>query len=119
MFDKLKGSFETYSQSSDKHKDETLHNVSVKMGPSMLAKSIIEILKKLKYKRINYNETYFEIFTSKAGYEITVHLIPSTGGSTIIETSVFAPNHRGKTRKALRYLMHTFKEEFKVYLSHE
>ena len=119
MFDKIKGLFETYSQSSNKHKDKTLHNVSVKMGPSMLAKSIIEILKKLKYKKITYNEVYNEIFTYKAGYEITVHLIASTGGATMIEVAVFSPEHRGKTRKALRYLLHTFKEEYKAYLSHE
>lgn len=119
MFNKIKGLFETYSQSSSKQKDETLRNVTVKMGPSMLAKSIIEILKKLKYKKITYNEVYNEIFTYKAGYEVTVHLIASSGGSTIIEVAVFAPEHRGKTRKALRYLLHTFKEEFKSYLSHE
>lgn len=119
MFDKIKAMFETYSQSSSIHKDPTLRSLNIKMGESILADKIIDILKELKYKEIRYNNIYNEIFTKKAGYEVTIHLLASSGGSTTIEVSVFAPEHRGKTRKALRFLLNRFKEEFKSYISHE
>ena len=119
MFDKIKALFETYSQSSSIHKDPTLRSLNVKMGGSVLADKIIEILKSLKYKEIRYNNIYNEIFTKKAGYEVTIHLLAASGGATSIEVAVFSPENRGKTRKALRFLLNKFKEEFKSYLSHE
>ena len=119
MFDKIKGAFETYSQSSNLHKDPTLRSLTVKMGPTVLADEIIESLKKLKYKEIRYNDIYNEIFTSKAGYEVTIHLLSGGSGATTIEISVFSPANRGKTRKALRFLLNYFKEQFKVFVSHE
>ena len=48
MFDKIKGLFEIFSQSSIKHKDKTLRSITVKMGASYLANKIIDILKSLK-----------------------------------------------------------------------
>ena len=112
MFDKIKEKFETYSSSSNPtYKDNTLRPVYFKMGASYLADRIIEILKKLKYKEILYNDSFNEIFTSKAGYEVTISLIAAESGSTMLNVAIFAPTHRGKTRKALRFLLHTFKEE--------
>ena len=119
MFDKIKGWFETFSQSSVKHKDKTLRSITVKMGTSYLANKIIDILKSLKYKTIKYNEHYQEIFTSKAGFEVTVHLVNSNNGATLIEVDVFSPDNRGKTRKALRFLLNKFKEELKSSVVYE
>lgn len=119
MFDKIKEAFETFSQSSNIHQDPTLRSFDVKMGPAMLANKIIDVLKSLKYKTIRYNDVFNEIFTSKAGFEVTIHLLASTNGATTIEVSVFSSEHRGKTRKALRYLLHRFKEEFSGMLAHE
>ena len=119
MFEKIKGLFEIFSQSSLKHKDKTLRTVTVKMGASYLASKIIDILKSLKYKTIKYNEHYQEIFTSKAGFEVTNHLVNSNNGSTLIDVDVYSPNNRGKTRKALRFLLNKFKEEFKQSVVYE
>ena len=119
MFDKIKEMFENYSQSSNIHMDPTLRSIDVKMGPAMLANRIIDILKSLKYKTIRYNDIFNEIFTSKAGFEVTIHLLASTNGATTIEVSVFSKEYRGKTRKALRFLLHKFKEEFNGILAHE
>ena len=119
MFDKLKGFFEIYSQSKSNHKDPTLRTFDIKMGASYAAKQIIEVLKDLKYKTITYNDTYNEIFTKKAGFEVTINLIASAGGSTTISVSVYSPNNRGKTRKALRFLLNKFKETFKPYVTYE
>ena len=119
MFEKIKEAFETYSQSSNLHKDPTLRSIHVKMGPSYLANEIIELLKGLKYKEIRYNDIYNEIFTSKAGFEVTIHLLSGGSGSTTIEVSVFSPANKGKTRRALRFLLNHFKESFKTYISHE
>lgn len=119
MFSKIKEVFETYSQSTSIHPDPTLRSINVKMGPSLLANEIINILKSLKYKTIRYNDVFNEIFTSKAGYEVTIHLLASSNGSSTIEVSIFSPTHRGKTRKALRFLLNKFKEEFQNYLDHE
>ena len=119
MFDKLKGLFETYSQSKSNHKDPTLRTFDIKMGAGYAANTIIEILKELKYKTIRYNDVYNEIFTSKAGYEVTVNLIASQGGSTTVSVSVYSPVNRGRTRKALRFLLNKFKETFKPYITYE
>ncbi len=119
MFSKIKEVFETYSQSTTIHPDPTLRSINVKMGPSVLANQVIDILKSLKYKTIRYNDTFNEIFTSKAGFEVTIHFLASSNGSTTIEVSVFSPENRGKTRKALRFLLNKFKEEFSTYLEHE
>ena len=48
MFDKIKGLFEIFSQSSLKHKDKTLRTITVKMGASYLANKIIDIFKIIK-----------------------------------------------------------------------
>ena len=93
MFSKIKEAFETYSQSSVLHLDPTLRSFDVKLGQAMLADKIIDILKSLKYKTIRYNEVFHEIFTSKAGFEVTIHLIQSRNGSTTIEASVFSPSN--------------------------
>ena len=119
MFDKIREAFETFSQSSNINPDPTLRSIDVKMGPAMLANKIIDILKSLKYKTIRYNDIFNEIFTSKAGFEVTIHLLAGNNGATTIEVSVFSSEHRGKTRKALRYLLHRFKEEFGGMLAHE
>lgn len=119
MFDKIKEAFETYSQSSVTHTDPTLRSFDVKIGQAVLANRIIDILKSLKYKTIRYNEVFHELFTSKAGFEVTIHLLQSRNGSTTIEVSVFSPTNRGKTRKALRFLLHKFKEEFNGLLAHD
>lgn len=119
MFDKIKGWFEIFSQSSLKHKDKTLRSVIVKMGSSYLANKIIDILKSLKYKTIKYNEHYQEIFTSKAGFEVTIHLVNTNNGGTQIDVDIYAPYNRGKTRKALRFLLNKFKEEFKQSVVYE
>lgn len=111
MFDKIKGAFETYSASSIRHKDATLRTIEVKMDPHFAAERIIDLLKKLKYKTIRYNDVYNEIFTSKAGYEITIHCLAGTNGGSSIDVAVFGPEHRGKTRKALRYLLNAIKEK--------
>ena len=119
MFDKINGAFETYSQSSNLHKDPTLRSIHVKMGPNILANEIIDGLKALKYKEIRYNDIYNEIFTTKAGYEVTIHLLSGGSGTTTIEIAVFSPANRGKTRKALRFLLNYYKEKFKTFASHE
>ena len=119
MFDKIKGAFEIYSQSRSNHKDPTLRTFDIKMGASYAANSIIEVLKDLKYKEIRYNDTYNEIFTQKAGFEVTVNLIASQGGATTVSVSVYSPSNRGKTRKALRFLLAKFKETFKPYITYE
>ena len=75
MFNKIKEAFETYSQSSVIHPDPTLRSFDVKMGQAVLANRIIDILKSLKYKTIRYNEVFHELFTSKAGFEVTIHLL--------------------------------------------
>ena len=72
MFEKIKGLFEIFSQSSLKHKDKTLRTVTVKMGASYLASKIIDILKSLKYKTIKYNEHYQEIFTRIKIFKISL-----------------------------------------------
>lgn len=118
MFERIKEAFETYSQSSPFHTDATLRTLNVKINATVLADKIIEILKELKYKTIRYNETFNEIFTTKAGFEVTINLIGS-GGVTSIDVAIFSPSNRGKTRKALRFLLNKFKEEFDTYLSHE
>ncbi len=110
MFDKLKGTFEIYSHSSLHAKDETLRSIEVKIGPERAMNGIIKLLTDLNYKKISYNDIYNEIFTSKAGYEVTIRAIPSGQGMTTIDVEVYGPNHRGKTRKALRYLLHAIKE---------
>ena len=109
MFDKIKGAFETCSQSSMMQKDVTLRPVTVKMGATRAEESVIEILKDLKYKEINYNDTFHEIFTFKAGYEVTISFL-NADGSTIINVMVYNANKRGKTRKALRYLLNIINE---------
>ena len=119
MFDKIKEAFETFSSSSNIHKDPTLRSIDVKMGQSLLCEKIIEILKELKYKTIRYNDIFYEIFTSKAGFEVTIQVLQGNQGASTIEVSVFSMQHRGKTRKALRFLLHKFKEEFKSYLAYE
>ena len=119
MFGRIKEAFETYSQSSSIHPDPTLRSFDVKIGQAFLATKIIDVLKSLKYKTIRYNDVFHEIFTSKAGFEVTIHLIQAKNGGTTIEVSVFSPKNRGKTRKALRFLLHRFKEEFKSNLAHE
>ena len=111
MFDKLKGAFETYSHSSLHAKDETLRSVEAKIGPERAMQGVIKILTELNYRKISYNDIYNEIFTSKAGYEVTIRAIASGQGMTTIDVEVYAPNHRGKTRKALRFLLHTIKEK--------
>ena len=40
------------------------------------------------YCKIRYNDIYNEIFTSKAGYEVTIHLLSGGSGATTIEISV-------------------------------
>lgn len=119
MFDKIKAIFETYSRSSDFHSDKTLRTIYVKKSSKMVANDIIEILKSLKYKEIVYNDTFNELFTSKAGFEVTIHLALGNNGTTGIEVAVFSPQNRGKTRKALRFLLNKFSTEFSNYLVHE
>ena len=118
MFEKLKEAFECYSQSYPTHPDPTLRSIEVKMGNDMLAKQIIEILKSLKYKTIRYDDVFYEIFTSKANFEVTVSFTASKGGSRI-DVSVYSPQNKGKTRKALRFLLHKFKEVLAADISHE
>lgn len=119
MFERIKEAFETYSQSSPLNPDSTLRTVNVKMDPTILAEKVIEILKSLKYKTIRYNDVFNEIFTSKAGFEVTINFLGSTTGITSIDVSIFSPSNRGKTRKALRFLLNKFKEELNQYLSYE
>lgn len=119
MFDKIKEAFESYSQSSHIHKDPTLRSIDVKMGQVVLCDKIIAVLKDLKYKTIRYNDIFYEIFTSKAGFEVTIQVLQGSHGSSTIEVSVFSPQNRGKTRKALRFLLHKFKEVFSPYLANE
>ena len=118
MFERFKEWREGYSQSSRYHKDETLRPLYVKMGRKYLTDAIVNILKDLKYKEIVVND-YNEIFTQKAGYEVTITLIAGQSSSTTIMVGVFSPKNRGKTRKALRFLLYRFKEELKPYLSDE
>lgn len=119
MFGKIKELFETYSESSSIHPDPTLRSLNVNMGITNLTNSIIDILLALKYKTIRYNETFNEIYTKKDDFEVTIHFVGATIGSTTINVSVFSKIHRGKTRKALRFLLNKFKEEFSSYLAHE
>ena len=119
MFERLKEWREMYSQSYPTHKDPTLRTIYVKMGQAYLANKIIDILKDLRYKSIVYNDTFYEIFTSKAGYEVTVTLTAGTSGSVSLNVSVYSPSNRGKTRKALRFLLNKFNEELKGYTTNE
>ncbi len=118
MFEKIKEAFEAFSQSYETNPDPTLRSVEVRMGFEMLSQKIIDILKSLKYKTIRYDDTFYEIFTKKAGYEVTISLTAAKSG-TRIDISVYSPQNRGKTRKALRFLLHKMKEEFEADIVHE
>lgn len=119
MFERIKEMFESYSQSSQVHKDPTLRSIAVNKSPTYLANDIINILKSLKYKKITYNDVFNEIFTSKAGYEVTINLLSGSNGQTIINAAVYSKENKGKTRKALRFLLNKFKEELNTYIVHE
>ncbi len=108
MFDKIKSLFETYSESKEDHQDPTLRTLNFKLGIEQLKKYIGTMLEDLHYKQINFNSNYNEFFAEKLGYEVTFYLTNTKSG-TDVNISVFSLDHRGKTRKALRFLLNELK----------
>ncbi len=108
MFEKIKSMFETYSESSETNNDPTLRTLNFKLGIEQLKKYIQTMLEDLSYKQIHFNSDYNEFFAHKAGFEVTLSLTNSKSG-TDVNISVFAPEHRGKPRKALRFLLNELK----------
>ncbi len=108
MFDRLKSMFETFSESKEDHKDPTLRTLNFKLGVDAIKEIVLSMLEDLKYRNINYNDSYNEIFATKAGYEVTIILNGSKSG-TEVNITVFSLEKKGKTRKALRFLLNELK----------
>lgn len=104
MFDRIKGAFETFSESKEDHKDPTLRTLSFKISVDSAKELVKKMLEDLKYGHVSCNDTFNEMFAKKAGYDVTFFFQSSRNGCDI-NISVFSPAHRGKTRKALRFLL--------------
>ena len=108
MFDKLKGMFESFSESKEDHKDPTLRTVNFKLGVDSIKKEIQAMLEDLNYPHISCNDNFNEIFAQKAGYDVTFFVQGNKAG-TDVNITVFSPENKGKTRKALRFLLNELK----------
>ncbi len=108
MFDKIKSMFETFSESKEDHKDPTLRTLNFKLGVEAMKKEIQQMLEDLHYPHIRCNNQFNEIFAQKAGYDVTFFVQGSKSG-TDINIAVFSPANKGKTRKALRFLLNELK----------
>lgn len=113
MFEKFKEMFEVFSSSKPAAKDPTLRTLTFRASTGVIEKEILIMLEDLKYRKIVKND-FNEIYAIKAGYEVTCRLSREKT-ETHVDFDVYGPTHKGKTRKALRFLLHETKKRLAMY----